>query len=190
LQEKSTRLGGDNFAPLEIGSSEQRSVAVVPNPAFLEALQDGRQSAAALAICRGVSRLLVAHGFAPITEVPLANGRRADVIGVAESSEIWIVEIKSSLDDFRTDQKWHEYREYCDRLFFAVSPAFPHAVLPSDTGLIIADRYGGEIARAAPEHKLSGARRKALILRLVRAAALRLHAAVDPDIRLERLPNA
>jgi hypothetical protein len=148
-------------------------------------LQDGRQSAAAFDICRGVARLLRMHGMAPVSEVSLANGRRADVAAAADSGEIWIVEIKSSIEDFRTDQKWHEYREFCDRLFFAVAPAFPHEILPPDTGLIIADRYGGEIVRGAPEHKLAGARRKAMTLRLVHTAALRLQAAIDPEFNLE-----
>ena len=89
------------------------------------------------------------------------------------------------IEDFRTDQKWPEYRDYCDRLFFAVAPAFPREILPADTGLIIADRYGGEIVRAAPEHKLAGARRKAMTLRLVHTAAFRLQAAIDPEGRFE-----
>ena len=121
----------------------------------------------------------------PCREVSLANGRRADVAAVAASGEIWIVEIKSSVEDFRTDQKWPEYRDYCDRLFFAVAPAFPREILPADTGLIIADRYGGEILRPAPEHKLAGARRKAMTLRFVRTAAFRLQAAIDPEGRFE-----
>jgi len=131
-------------------------------PAFRDPTQDGRQSAAAFEICRGVARLLKAHGLAAVTEVSLANGRRADVVGVSDQGEVWIVEIKSCLDDFRTDQKWWEYREFCDRLLFAVAPGFPQDVLPPDTGLIIADRYGGELLRAAPEHKLAAARRKAM----------------------------
>ena len=93
-----------------------------------------------------------------------------------------------SLEDFRTDQKWPEYREYCDRLFFAVAPAFPREILPADTGLIVADRYGGDILRAAPEHRLAGARRKAMTLRLVHTAAHRLQAVVDPDGGFESLP--
>jgi hypothetical protein len=120
-----------------------------------------------------------------VSEVSLANGRRADIAAVATSGDIWIVEIKSSVEDFRADQKWPEYRDFCDRLFFAVAPAFPSELLPPDTGLIIADRYGGEIARAAPEHKLAGARRKAMTLRLAQTAALRLQAAIDPDFSLE-----
>ena len=153
-------------------------------------VHDGRQSPTAFAICRGVARLLEAHGLAAVSEVALANGRRADVVAVAESGEVWIVEIKSSLEDFRADQKWPEYREFCDRLFFAVAPAFPREVLPDDTGLIIADRYGGEIVRAAPEHKLAGARRKAMTLRLARTAALRLQGVIDPDGGFEPLPGA
>jgi len=152
--------------------------------------RDGRQSPAAFAICRGVARLLKAHGLAAATEVALANGRRADVAGVAASGEIWIVEIKSSLEDFRSDLKWPEYREFCDRLFFAVASTFPREVLPADTGLMVADRYGGEILRPAPEHKLAGARRKAMTLRLVRTAALRLQAVIDPEGGFEPLPGA
>ena len=91
------------------------------------------------------------------------------------------MEIKSCLEDFRTDQKWPEYREFCDRLLFAVAPGFPREVLPEDTGLIIADRYGGEIMRPAPEHKLAAARRKAMTLRVARTAALRLQAVIDPE---------
>jgi len=152
-------------------------------------VRDGRQSPAAFAICRGVARLLRAHGLAAISELALANGRRADVVAIADSGEIWIVEIKSCLEDFRADQKWPEYREFCDRLFFAVAPTFPREVLPEDTGLIVADRYGGEIVRAAPEHKLAGARRKAMTLRLARSAALRLQGVIDPEGGFEALPG-
>jgi hypothetical protein len=124
-------------------------------------VRDGRQPLAAFDICRGVARLLKAHGLATVSEVTLANGRRADVAGFSEGGEIWIVEIKSCLEDFRSDQKWPEYREFCDRLFFAVGPNFPREVLPEDTGLIIADRYGGEIVRAAPELSPAFSRRVA-----------------------------
>ena len=158
-------------------------VAVAPQ---LGTVHDGRQSPAAFDICRGVARLLRAHGLATVSEVALANGRRADVAGISDGGAIWIVEIKSCLEDFRTDQKWPEYREFCDRLFFAVAPDFPHEVLPPDTGLIIADRYGGEIIRPAPEHKLATARRKAMTLRLARIAALRLQAVIDPEGDFER----
>jgi hypothetical protein len=146
---------------------------------------DGRQSERAADIARGVTRLLAMHGFACVCELPLANGRRADVAALSDAGEIWIVEIKSCLEDFRTDQKWPEYREFCDRLLFAVAADFPREVLPADTGLVIADRYGGELARAAPEHRLAGARRKAVSLRFARVAALRLSALFDPEAGLE-----
>jgi hypothetical protein len=146
------------------------------NPPQAAALQGGRQSPAAFDICRGVARLLKAHGMAAVAEVVLANGRRADVVGIADSGEIWIVEVKSSVGDFRA-----EYREFCDRLFFAVAPAFPTEILPADTGLIVADRYGGEIVRAAPEHRLAGARRKAVTLRVLRSAAFRMKGAIHPE---------
>jgi hypothetical protein len=154
---------------------------------YPDATQDGRQSEAAFAICRGVTRLLKSHGFAAVCEVTLANGRRADVVGLSAHGDIWIVEIKSSIEDFRSDQKWPEYREFCDRLLFAVAPEFPTEILPADTGLIIADRYGGELVRPAPEHKLGASRRKAMTLRVARVAALRLQGVIDPEGGFEAL---
>jgi len=156
-------------------------------PANLDAIYDGRQSPAAFEICRGVARLLKSHGFAAVTEVTLASGRRADVVGVSDRGAIWIVEIKSSIEDFRADQKWPEYRDYCDRLLFAVAPGFPHEVLPPDAGLIVADRYGGELLRPAPEHTLAAARRKAMTLRVARVAASRLQGVIDPEGGFEAL---
>lgn len=146
---------------------------------------DGRQSERAADLARGATRLLAMHGFACVCELSLPNGRRADITALSATGEIWIVEIKSCLEDFRTDQKWSEYRDFCDRLLFAVAPDFPREVLPADTGLVIADRFGGEIARSAPEHRLAGARRKAMILRFARIAALRLSALYDPEAGLE-----
>ena len=134
----------------------------------------------AAGILRGVQRLLAAYGLESIAEMALANGRRADAFALAASGEIWIVEIKSSIADFRSDQKWPDYRDYCDRLFFAVGPDFPVEILPADTGLILADRFGGEIIRPAPELKISAARRKAVTLAFGRAAAMRYRAALDP----------
>jgi hypothetical protein len=151
--------------------------------------RDGRQSPKAFAIFRGVGRLLKAHGLAVVGEVGLANGRRADVAGVGSSGEIWIVEIKSCIGDFRSDRKWPEYRAFCDRLFFAVAPTFPLDVLPQDVGLIVADRYGGEIIRAAAELRLGTARRKAMTLRLLRTAALRLQSVIDPDDEFAAFPG-
>ena len=151
----------------------------------LEFQRDGRQSAAAAEIARGVGRLLWSLGLASLTELPLANGRRADVVGLSDKGEFRIVEIKSSVEDFRADHKWPEYRDFCDRLYFAVGPAFPQQLLPLDAGLIVADRYGGEIAREAAEMRLPPARRKAMTLRFARVAALRLQSLADPEIRIE-----
>ena len=131
-------------------------------------------------IRRGVARVLWAHAIAGIAEVALANGRRADFLGVSATGSIWIVEIKSCLGDFRSDRKWPTYRDFCDQLFFAVAVGFPCEVLPADTGLIIADRYGGEIVRPAPERRLPPARRRMITLELARTAALRLLAVREP----------
>jgi hypothetical protein len=139
-----------------------------------------RRDAITREVCRGVGRLLRAHGSACLNELSLPNGRRADVVGLSPAGDIWIVEVKSGVEDFRVDSKWPEYRDFCDALFFAVAPDFPVEILPADTGLILADRFGGEIVRGAPEHRLAPARRKAMTLRFARAAALTLQAVTDP----------
>jgi hypothetical protein len=141
---------------------------------------DGRQSETALGVQRGVGRLLRAHGFAMLTEFTLASSRRADIIGIKPDGLIWIIEIKSSLEDFRVDQKWPEYREYCDRYFFAIPHTMDHRIIPDEAGLIVADSYGAEILRDTGEHPLHASRRKALTLSFARAAAQRLHSLWDP----------
>jgi len=133
-------------------------------------------------IRRGASRLLHALGFAAVAELPLASGRRADLIALGEAGEFWIVEIKSCIADFRADRKWQEYRLYCDRLLFAVAPDFPATILPADAGLMIADAYGGTLVRDAPLHPLAAARRRALLVRFGRAAAGKLAAKNDPGL--------
>jgi hypothetical protein len=80
-----------------------------------------------------------------LTELSLANGRRADVVGLSPGGDIRIVEIKSCLVDFQTDAKWAEYRPHCDRRYFAVSPDFPCHVIPENAGLMLADRYGAHL---------------------------------------------
>jgi hypothetical protein len=141
---------------------------------------DGRQSETARDIARGVGRCLQSYGLAVLSEVTLASGRRADVMAVSPRSEIWIIEIKSSIEDFRSDHKWQEYREACDRFFFAVKPEFPRDVLPTHTGLILADRYGGDVVRPADPHRLAAARRKSVLTLFAMTAAQRLSAAADP----------
>ncbi|MBS0234955.1 MAG: MmcB family DNA repair protein [Proteobacteria bacterium] len=139
----------------------------------------------ARAILRGTQRLLRSLDFESLSEITLGNGRRADVVGIRRNGEIWIVEIKSSIADFRSDQKWPEYREYCDALVFAVAPDFPSEILPADTGLILADAYAGDLLRAPPLHPLTAARRKALTLSIARTALMRLHAQIDPGLEIE-----
>ncbi|MBC8037917.1 MAG: MmcB family DNA repair protein [Rhizobiales bacterium] len=129
---------------------------------------------------RGVCRLLRQAGFATLTEFTLATGRRADVIAVNEAGAIWIIEIKSCLEDFRCDSKWREYRDFCDRLFFAIPPAMDHSIIPAEAGLIAADNWGAEILRHPVDAMLHASRRKALTLAFARAAALRLHGLYDP----------
>jgi hypothetical protein len=141
-----------------------------------------RRDAITREVCRGVGRLLRALGHASLAELPLPNGRRADLVSLSEAGDIWIVEVKSSVEDLRVDHKWPEYRDFSDALFFAVAPAFPLDLIPADTGLILADRYGAEIVRPAPEHRLAPARRRSMILRFARAAALTLQAVSDPGL--------
>ena len=147
----------------------------------LEIPLDGRQSDTALAIARGTARLLHAYGFSVVSELALASGRRADLVALDAGGEIWIVEIKSSVADFRADQKWMDYRAHCDRLFFATTPAVPAEIFPKDAGLIVADGFGAALVYAAPEHRLSAATRKSMMLAFARAAALRLQALADPN---------
>jgi hypothetical protein len=141
---------------------------------------DGRQSPTALAVARGTQRLLVAHGMACVAELPLASGRRADLVALRHDGELWIVEIKSSIDDFRVDRKWPDYRLHCDRLFFATAAHVPRDIFPADAGLIIADAYGAELIREAPEHRLHAATRRSMMLAFAHAAARRLQALADP----------
>jgi hypothetical protein len=141
---------------------------------------DGRQSPTALAVARGTARLMYSLGLACVSELALPSGRRADLVALGHSGDIWIVEIKSSIADFRTDQKWMDYRLHCDRLFFATTLEVPCEVFPKDTGLIVADAFGASIVCAAPEHRLTAATRKRMMLRFAHAAALRLQALADP----------
>jgi hypothetical protein len=137
-------------------------------------LIDGRQSERAMLVRRGVQVLLHDMRLAVLPELALANGRRADLVGLSEKGEIWIVEIKSSIEDFRVDRKWPEYRAYCDRLFFATHPDVPLDIFPEDCGLLLSDGYGAHLLREAPEHKLPPATRKAVTLDFSRSAAQRL----------------
>ncbi|WP_114394998.1 MmcB family DNA repair protein [Oleisolibacter albus] len=134
----------------------------------------------AAGITRGVRRMLADRAIRTLVEFPLANGRRADVLGLAEDGEIVIVEVKSGAVDFKTDHKWQDYLAFCDRFYFAVGPDFPLDLIPAACGLLVADAFGAETVRESPVDRLPAARRKAVILRAALAAAARLHRVEDP----------
>lgn len=134
----------------------------------------------AVVLARGVCRALADHGLATLTEFTLASGRRVDVIGLDRGGQVTIVEVKSTLEDFRSDRKWPEYLDFCDRFFFAVPEGFPQEVLPVDCGLMAADPYGAVILRDSPDFRLNAARRRAQCLRFGLAAAERLGRLTDP----------
>lgn len=159
--------------------------APVPQP---QLPVDGRQSERALTVRRGTCRLLRQLGFAMLPEVSLASGRRADLVAIGAKGEIWIVEIKSSLEDLRADAKWPFYRLHSDRLFFATLPDVPTEPFPEEAGLILSDGFQAEIIREAPTHKLAGATRKAMTLKLAQLGASRLHLLEDPEAGNVELP--
>ena len=148
-------------------------------PGASNPLRDGRQSPTALEIRRGVSRLLREHGSALVAEFQLANGRRADLAAIDRSGKFVIIEIKSSVADFRADGKWPDYTGYCDRFYFATHAGVPPEIFPHDEGLILADRFGAEILRDSRTLKLAPARRKAVTLSFAHAAANRLERVLD-----------
>ena len=154
--------------------SSAREISLVPP-------LDRRQSETALAIARGTARLLRSLGFSCIGELPLPSGRRADLVALNERGEIWIVEIKSSVEDLRADHKWQDYRAHCDRLFFAFTRDLPCEIFPEQTGLIVADAYGGEVLRHPPSRAMVAARRKSLLIDCARLASERLARLEDPD---------
>jgi hypothetical protein len=142
---------------------------------------DGRQSETAAAIQRGVGRLLRAHNFSILTEFTLASGRRADVIGLKPDGTLWIIEIKSSPEDFRADNKWPEYRDYCDLFSFAIPQTMDSDLIPQEAGLIVADQWGAEIMREASTHPLHASRRRAVLIAFGQTGAQRLHGLWDPQ---------
>jgi hypothetical protein len=157
------------------------------SPIPVNPLVDGRQSERAMLVRRGVQRLLVELGAAVIPEVSLASGRRADLVALTRKGDIWIIEIKSSIEDFRVDRKWPDYRLHSDRLFFATHPGVPADIFPDDAGFILSDGYGAEVLREAPEHRMAAHTRKALMLRIARAGAARLTAAEMAGVSIPAL---
>ncbi len=137
------------------------------------------------AVTRGAARWLRRAGFVAVEEMVLASGRRADLVALAPDDAIWIIEVKSSPEDYRSDRKWTGYAAYCDAFAFAVSPAFPLDLLDAEpcasgAGLIVADAHGGELIRQPRRLPLSPARRRSLTLAFARLASGRLMALRDP----------
>jgi hypothetical protein len=133
----------------------------------------------AMDVAKGVSRVLMQQGFSPILEFTLANGRRLDVAALGADGCVLGVEIKVALADLRGDTKWPEYLEFCDHFYFAIPPDFPDGFVPPNTGLIVADRYGGAIVRPSPAWQIHPSRRKAVTLRFAKCAAERLAGVIE-----------
>lgn len=141
-------------------------------------------------LARGVSRALRGYDFATLEEFSPTSGLRVDVMALGPKGEFWVIECKSSRADFMADGKWQGYLDWCDRFFWAVPTGFPREILPSGTGLILADAYGAEIVTMGPETPLPPARRRAQTLRFARMAALRDQAARDAGVSAFLAPNS
>ncbi len=133
-------------------------------------------------VTRGVCRYLSDLGYRVLTEFTLRNGRRADVIGLADDGRVVIVEVKTSVADLKADQKWPDYDDFCDQLFFAVPRDFALDLLPADCGILVADNWGADELRAAEVVPLHASRRRVLTLKFARKAAQRLYDLTDPRI--------
>lgn len=155
--------------------------AAVQSPCFASELP------VAAEVARGVTRLFCRQDQFAISEAPLPNGRRADLMAIDGKGMLTIVEIKVARSDLAGDCKWTDYLDYCDRFFWAVPPGLAAILeseryLPSEAGLIVADRYDAALVRDAAHRPLSPARRKAEVLRFARRAARRLAEQIDPDM--------
>ncbi|MCF2870033.1 MmcB family DNA repair protein [Octadecabacter sp. G9-8] len=132
-------------------------------------------------LARGVCRHLRGLDFVCVEELVPTRGLRVDVMALGPKGEVWVIECKSSRADFMSDSKWQGYLEWCDRFFWAVDGDFPTELLPDETGLILADAYDAEVVRMAPEDKLAPARRKVMVQKFARTAAMRLQGLRDPE---------
>ena len=153
----------------------------IVSPLRQNPLIDGRQSERAMLVRRGVQRLLAEMGAHVLPELSLATGRRADLVALTRAGDIWIIEIKSSVEDFRVDRKWPDYRLHSDRFFFAKPPELDPDIFPAEEGLMVGDGHDAAILRMGPETPLPPARRKAMLLKLARLGADRIHVLMDPN---------
>jgi hypothetical protein len=132
-------------------------------------------------LTRGTCRALEQLGYATLVEFPLANGRRVDILALGKTGDLVAVEIKSSVADFRADRKWIAYRDFSDRLYFAVANGFPRLLVPDECGLMVADSFGAVVLRDGSTRRLDAARRRALTMRFARIASTRLRRLLDPE---------
>jgi hypothetical protein len=135
-------------------------------------------------LARGVCRAFEQLGYASLLEFPLANGRRADILALGRGGDLVVIEVKTSVADFRADRKWAEYRDYADRFYFAVPQSFPAALIPEDCGLIVADAFAASLIRDGRPNAMAPGRRRAVTLRFALAAAARLRRYLDPQAGL------
>jgi len=129
---------------------------------------------------RAAARLCLQLGWAPLHEVRLANGRRADILALQPGAGFACIEVKSCMSDYLADGKWADYQPYCDQFFFAVDDEFPRQILPPETGLIVCAGHEADLVREPLCLRLLPARRKALLERFALLAAGRLAALQDP----------
>ena len=156
----------------------------IANPGESGAAEDaggiGPPGGRALRMARGVCRFLAAQGYSTLTEFPVGKGRRVDAIGLNRDRRFVIVEIKTSIADFRSDAKWPDYLLWCDAYYFAVPDDFPADILPEDQGLLVADAFDAAAIREAPVRTMNATRRRTQILKFALAAGQRLQQALDP----------
>ena len=139
-----------------------------------------------LSVTRSAMRFCLARAWSPLAEVPLPDGRRADILALRPDGGFVIIEVKSCARDFLSDAKWPDYRAFSDELHFAVDLDFPHSLLPEETGLLICDGFDAIPIRDASAHPLAPARRRALLHRFANIAATRLAGLTDPAGLVER----
>jgi hypothetical protein len=160
---------------------------MISDPVTTDGDAIGVEPQTAVLLARGVCRALEQLGYASLLEFPLANGRRADILALGRRGNLVIVEIKTSVADFRADRKWAHYRDFSDRLYFAVPNEFPRALIPDECGLIVGDPFSAALLRDGVTTPLNPGRRRALTLRFARIAATRLRHCLDPGVgRLDR----
>lgn len=157
-------------------------------PAILPTTGDDAFTREAQGVARGICRLFARNDIWCLPEMPLRNGRRADLMGIDAKGQLVIVEIKVSRADLLGDGKWTDYLDFCDRFYWGLAPHLDRACMedasfmPERCGLIVADGYDAEILRPAATVPLATARRKVEVERLARASLRRHLSVLDPRL--------